>query len=382
MSGENISSSVSNIWVKATGMKQVSHSDPVSVSYKSDERVWKVQFPDLKKVWDNALSESFLNCYNLVSVGLESLHTVDKYGMQRCFGGCTALSTVTENYTIPVYEVKDNGFEYTFFNCYKLPELHFPNLQIVGKHSFAYAFRKCAELKTVTFPKLEVCERNTFTSAFYQCYGLKNVSFPELKEVRQDGFQNAFNSCASLQKFVLKNIRKLEEDSFRSAFRNCDNIKYIILYNPDNEYEFSGYAFRNAFADDSNVTFISPLETYTTEHEYPPFLDDCGVIDVKCLYRNPKQEIQYVIEKLPKTDSAGYVVDAENNVITTKTGEKLTIENYGRLLDRVESDIKAKIIYTDQQTQKIAYTYHYIQKASGTIVYRLRDDTYDLILDV
>ena len=402
-----IASSVSNIWIKCSGMTQVSKMEPVTVSYRSDERVWKVQMPDLKKVWDGALSESFLNCRNLSVVGLESLHTVHKYGMQRCFAGCVSLSNVTNSYTIPVYEVRENGFEYAFFNCYKLPELHFPYLSIIESGSFAYAFRKCADLKTISFDTLETCGKSSFTSAFYQCYGLNDVGFPELKEVLADGFQNAFNSCTSLRLFVLPNIRVLKEDAFRSAFRNCDSIQYIILYNPDGEYEFSDYAFRNAFEPDSKVTFIVPEETYTEENDYPMFLQGCGLVDVPCLYRSPVQKTEYVKENLPETDSSGNVIDVDGNVLMDDANKPITSTSIGQyssklfrlqklrsqkthtqaeqeeisILTELESAL-SRVSYTEQTTQKVSYTYHVLKRLDETgfkDVYRLRDDTNELI---
>ena len=118
-------------------------------------------FCQLFKNQSNLLNVNDLKTSNIINVGI--------YGLSRCFGDCTSLTTAP-NFS-NVTTVDTYGFADCFENCTSLTTApNFSNVTTVDKYGFDYCFSGCTLLQLVYAPNISTWSTNSFNS------WLKNVS--------------------------------------------------------------------------------------------------------------------------------------------------------------------------------------------------------------
>ena len=199
-----------------TGVKDIA-SNALRYSFTRNMTIKSASFPDLTSVSNFAgLYNTFANCTNLTSADFSSLITVNgPSGMGYTFSGTNLTSVDLSSLTTVM---STNAMSYTFYNCSKLTNISFPNLEIIGTNSsvtdyghFSNCFYNCTKLKTLTFPKLEKIYCNGGTTATYGTFANNNkvekMYFPKLDTITygegastsdQAACKNVFAGCAAL----------------------------------------------------------------------------------------------------------------------------------------------------------------------------------------
>ena len=199
-----------------TGVKDIA-SNALRYSFTRNMTIKSVSFPDLTSISSfAAIYNTFANCTNLTSADLSSLISISgPSGMSYTFSGTNLTSVDLSSLTTVM---STNSMSYAFYNCSKLANISFPNLEIIGTNSsetdyghFSNCFYNCTNLKTLTFPKLGKIYCNGGATVNYGTFANNNkvekMYFPKLDTITygegastsdRAACKNVFHGCAAL----------------------------------------------------------------------------------------------------------------------------------------------------------------------------------------
>ena len=145
----------------------------------------------------------------------KSLETVDYYGVDGPFAGCSSLSKINFEEGITVIP------QYIFQGVTGLEEITIPDGVTTVRNN---SFRDCTNLKKITFPEsLETIGHH----AFEKCTSLENVELPKnLKTL--DGL--AFGSCTKLASInIPKSLETADTYGVEGPFADCSALHAVTL---------------------------------------------------------------------------------------------------------------------------------------------------------
>jgi hypothetical protein len=222
---------------------------------------------------DTIPERTFQHCNQLIEVvGHNRLRKIEQYA----FHECPCLSSVSK--MTGVIEIED----FAFYHCYRLRELEFDKLEIIGYYAIfycnslrsikmpsirrvgGYAFAKCYALRDAVFGKdLERIERN----AFLECTALRRIVIP-LKDNLIIGV-NAFNDCGKLSNVdtidggIHKTVSSLHLKMWRDEMEDeIDRIDRINQNLPTNNHNEKSQAIQQWI-----TRVFSRMEHFKSEHQ-------------------------------------------------------------------------------------------------------------------
>lgn len=168
--------STSFTWSAPSSASIIGYHALASAFYQSG--VTSVDFNNVTTINAYGLNKAFNGCSNLTSVDLSNLTTVDSHGLDNAFEGCSNLTSVDlSNLAV----VDSGGLAAAFRGCTSLTTMSFDNVSSIGPYGFQGAFNICSNLTTVSFPALTTSSFGTSTNQFdgmlLGCTGV-TVHFP------------------------------------------------------------------------------------------------------------------------------------------------------------------------------------------------------------
>lgn len=287
------------------------------VAFADCHNLKEANLPSLKKV----PYEFFYNCYVLRTVHLDSAEYIDSDAFANCYR--------LKNIDVP--NLKDLTEERaasdgTFYRCYNITEVNFPNVESVS----AKCFNECDRLVSASFENAATIGEH----AFYYCYALENIYFPNVDTI---GY-GAFYFCNSIKEM---NFPKLREFDYL-AFANCQKLERFIAPKLETlgEYSFTNFNdFSDVWLDTPNLnTLIVPNVETVDDYAfaYLSGLKNVELPNLKSIGENAFYEsgVNYLYapeletaESLPVTENAVVVVsDKLTNCTYVPTDTSLTIQ--------------------------------------------------------
>ncbi len=154
---------------------------------------------------DTIPERTFQHCAQLIEVvGHNRLRKIEQYA----FHDCPCLSNVSKMTGLIEMEAG------AFYHCYRLSELEFDRLEIIGYYAIFY----CNSLRSIKMPSI----RRVGGYAFAKCYALRDVVFGEKLERIE---RNAFDECTALRRITIP----LKDNLIigNSAFSNCGKLSNV-----------------------------------------------------------------------------------------------------------------------------------------------------------
>lgn len=159
--------STTEITLSFNGVKEIQQPAFCSIFVYRDN-IKAVSFPQLKKVYKNALYNTFAST-EVATAEFPMLESVLENGMESCLSQ-TLLTTVS-----------------------------FPALKTVGQYGLSGCFYYCTNLTSVSFPALQTIDAYGLANTFYGCTSLSSISFPSLTTVNNLSFYYpTFTQCTAL----------------------------------------------------------------------------------------------------------------------------------------------------------------------------------------
>lgn len=183
-------------------------------SFDSCKNLVSVDFPQLMNIGGYA----FQNCSSLASFENNNISSV----ASSTFSNCNSLS----NISVPnVKTINGSSFQ----NCYNLLSLNIPHLKTINGN---FAFENCSSLTSFDFPSLEYIGAFTFQgckniqfanisstytigqNAFTNCSSLTSLDMQQVKKIEQ----YAFSNCSSIVSISLSDVESVPSMYSKNSF--------------------------------------------------------------------------------------------------------------------------------------------------------------------
>ena len=273
------------------------------VAFADCHNLKEANLPSLKKV----PYEFFYNCYVLRTVHLDSAEYIDSDAFANCYR--------LKNIDVP--NLKDLTEERaasdgTFYRCYNITEVNFPNVESVS----AKCFNECDRLVSASFENAATIGEH----AFYYCYALENIYFPNVDTI---GY-GAFYFCNSIKEM---NFPKLREFDYL-AFANCQKLERFIAPKLETlgEYSFTNFNdFSDVWLDTPNLNILIVPNVETVDDyafAYLSGLKNVELPNLKTIGENAFYESGVNYLYAPELEAAESLPVAEDAVVVVS--DKLT----------------------------------------------------------
>jgi hypothetical protein len=176
-------------------------------------------------------SNSFANCYNLISMSIPPMTTggspSQPSNFQNTFIGCASLVSVDLSKISLVSLTIMSGM---FFGCFNLLSVSFPSESAPVLTTIASLFGNCYSLTSVTLPT-GLNAVTTAAQAFLNCYSLKSVSFPTtMSALTAAGLSGTFWGCRELQSVTLPTtVNTNGITNMTQMFQSCVSLQSVDL---------------------------------------------------------------------------------------------------------------------------------------------------------
>ena len=181
-----------------------------------------------------SMRRAFVNCTSLASVNLGNqsynavweMNTYDNIDVSGCFGGCTALTSITLNGTFNSLQY----FEKVFVGCSNLVSVSIPNATFANVTTIRGLFERCTKLASISMPNATFASVQLADTAFKSCttlasLDLSNITFSNLTSAR-----GMFHGDTNLSSITWSNSL------------DFGNLQYMGTTNLDNGmFQFCGF---------------------------------------------------------------------------------------------------------------------------------------------